>query len=135
MDVQLEILKQTKLLYPTGRAWKMPIEGDLFKLHRGLSVSEAQLYNDSISILKSMLPDNPAFTTDDATEWERKLGIPSDPSTSLADRKAAIKQKLQAPGRNPAKGHYLYIQQQIQLAGFTNVYIHENLFSLYPDAG
>ncbi len=38
---------------------------------------------------------------------------------------------MASPGRNPAKGHYLWIQQQLQDAGFA-VYVHENIFATYP---
>lgn len=131
MDVHTEIMKLTRQLYPTGRAWKMPIFGDLEKFHRACAEMETQAYEDAVSFLKSLLPDNSVFSSDDATDWERRLGIVTNLSTPLADRKAAIIRKLQAPGRNPAKAHYLYIQQQLQLAGF-DVYVHENMNPLYP---
>ena len=35
------------------------------------------------------------------------------------------------PGIQPAKGHYLTMQEQLQLAGF-NVYVHENMVAQYP---
>jgi hypothetical protein len=132
LTTQELILQLTKQLYPTGRAWNMPKDGTFEALHKALAVSEAQAFDDAVSILDSLLPDTDRFTESDATDWERRLGIATGTGTSLADRKAAILQKLQAPGRNPAKAHYLYIQQQLQLAGF-DVYVHENLVPAYPD--
>lgn len=133
LSIKDKILKLSKQLYPTGRAFKMPETGYSEKLHKALSVSEAQAYQDAISIKYSLLPDNNNFTTDDATDWERRLGLPYSPSSTLTDRKAAILRKLQQPGTNPAKGHYLYLQTQLQLAGF-NVYVFENRFlTYYPD--
>lgn len=126
------ILQLTKSLYPTGRAWYMPEDGDFEKLHKALSITEAQAYDDAVSILDSLLPDTFRFTYEDATDWERRLGITTGEATSLEDRKSAIKQKMQAPGRNPAKSNYLFLQQQLRLAGF-NVYVHENLVPAYPD--
>lgn len=124
------ILKLTRQLYPTGRVWYLPDGGFFEALHRGLGQSEAIAFDDAVSILDSLLPDTDRFTADDATDWERRLAIPTTVGNTLTDRKAAILQKLQNPGRNPAKGHYLYIQQQLQLAGF-NVFVWENLNPIY----
>lgn len=127
------ILSLTKQLYPTGRAFKFPKDGYMEKLHKALAVSETKAYEDALSIKNSLLPDNTSFTTEDAEDWERRLGLPTDPLVSLNDRKAAILRKLTQPGTNPAKGHYLYLQEQLQLAGF-NVYVYENRFlTYYPD--
>lgn len=126
-------MKLTRQLYPTGRAFKMPFGGFLEKLHNALSISETQAYEDALSIKNSLLPDNNDFTADDATDWERRLGLITNSSATLANRKAAIKRKLNQPGLNPAKGHYLNLQQQLQDAGF-NVSVYENRFlTYYPD--
>lgn len=121
-----KIIQLTKQLYPTGRAFKMPFGGYLEKLHYGLAESEVRAYEDAVSILYSILPDNDNFTTDDATDWERRLGLITNQLTPLADRKLAITRKLQAPGTNPAKGHYLNLERQLQAAGF-DVYVFENI--------
>lgn len=126
-----KIIALTKQLQPTGRAWKMPWDGAMQKLYEGLAESEARAYEDGLSTLSSLLPDNDNFTVDDATDWERRLGMITDGNVSLADRKAAIIRKMNYPGLNPAKLNYLYLQSQLQLAGF-NVYVYENRFPLYP---
>lgn len=131
MTTEEKIVAIKKQLLPTGRAFRAANESYLHGLLRATAISEAQVYEDSIAILYSLLPDNSNFSSDDATDWERRLGMITNLATPLADRKAAILRKMRAPGTQPAKGHYLYIQQQLQLAGF-NVYVHENLFPTYP---
>ena len=131
MAVKDKILALTKQLYPTGRAWRMFPGSVLEKLHSGLAVSEAKAYEDAVSLLDSALPDNANFTVDDATDWERRLGLITNDLVSLDDRKLAIIRKMNHPGTIPARQHYLYIQGQLQAAGF-NVYVYENIFPGYP---
>lgn len=132
MSIASKILKLTKQLYPTGRAFKVASGSTLERLHEALGVSEAQAYNDACSILNNILPDNSNFTTGDASQWEARLGMINGDSVALADRKLAIKRKMQHPGNIPARQHYLYLEGQLQAAGF-NVYVHENRFDVYPD--
>lgn len=127
-----KILLLTKQLYPTGRAWKMPFNSKLEKLHLALSISEEAAYNAAVSTHNSILPDNENFTIDDATDWERRLGLITNQLVSLTDRKLAIIRKLNQPGRAPAKGNWRYLQLQLQSAGF-DVYIYENRFPGFPD--
>jgi len=121
----------TRQLYPTGYAFKMADNSYLEALHYGLLTSEIQAYEDAVSIFDSLLPDNNNFTTDDATDWERRLGLTYNPLATLADRKAAIIRKFRTPGVNPAKGHYLNLERELRLAGF-DVYVYENIFPDYP---
>lgn len=127
MTIAEKILKFTKSVYPRGRAWKMADGSYHEALHRALAKSESRAYSDSEAILFSILPDNDQFSVDDATDWERRLGLISNASVSLAIRKQAILRKMNHPGTIKARQHYLYIQGQLQAAGF-NVYVHENLF-------
>lgn len=122
-----ELLKLGKMLYPTGRAFRMPKDGMSEKLHEALAEAEAELYTDALGILNSILPDNDNFTADDATDWERRLGIAGSSTTSLADRKAAILRKYSRPGTIRPRQNYLYIQSQLQAAGF-NVEVFENIW-------
>ncbi len=122
-----EILKLTRQLYPKGRAFAIPVDSDIEKLHEGLAISEAQAYNDALAIFDSMLPDNENFTAQDATDWERRLGMVQNPSVSLDDRKLAITRKMQHPGTVKARQHFLYVEGQLQAAGF-NVFVFENRF-------
>lgn len=125
------IYNLTKQLYPTGRAFRVTDAGQKAKLNRASAVSEAQAYEDAIAVLNSILPDNSEFTTDDATDWERRLGMISNDLVSLPDRMLAIARKYAAPGSQPAHAHYLFLERQLQAAGF-NVFVYENRFPDYP---
>jgi hypothetical protein len=120
-----------KQLYPTGRAWKMFPDSYHETLHAGLLPVEEQAYNDALAIFNSLLPDNNNFTDDDATDWERRLGMITNPLVSLTNRKAAILRKLRAPYTNKGRGYYLNLERELQTAGF-NVYVFENIFYYYP---
>lgn len=120
-------LKISRQLYPKGRAFKMPEDGILESLHKALSLSEERLWDDVKSTLDSSLPDNDNFTAEDATRLERAYGIISNSNVSLEDRKLAIKRKMNHPGTVRARQHYLYLQGQLQAAGF-DVYVYENRF-------
>lgn len=122
-----------KQLLPTGRVFKVPKNGDFEKLINAIALSEERFHTDAKSTLFAILPDNPGFTASDADDWERRLGMVNNPSGLLADRMAAIKRKLNAPGTNPAKGHALYMEGQLQLASF-NVYVYENIPAQSPFA-
>lgn len=119
----------TKQLYPTGRAFKVRAKSWISQLHYALSLSENKAYLDGISILDSILPDNDNFTADDATQWEVRLGMIVS-NASLADRKLAIRRKMNHPGTIRARQHYLYLQRELRNAGF-DVYVYENKFAIF----
>lgn len=121
------LLKLEKQLLPEGRAFKMPHSGIFEKLLKGLNVTLAQAYTDAISIQDSMIPDNANFTAQDATQWERRLGIWGNAATSLSLRKAAILEKMAYPGSNAPRCSASYLESQLRLAGF-DVRIYENRF-------
>jgi len=128
MSIIDEIRQLTRQFYPKGRAFKMPYTAYLDSMHKALAISETQAYQDACAILNSILPDNDEFTEDDATDWERRLGLITNDAVSLVDRKLSIKRKMNHPGDIPARQNYLYLQGQLQAAGF-NVYVYENRFS------
>lgn len=125
------IYNLTKQLFPTGRAFRIADDSVKAKLQFALSVSESQAYEDALAVLNSILPDNDQFDEADATDWERRLGMISSDLVSLPDRMLAIARKYAAPGSQPARGHYLFIERQLQAAGF-NVFVYENRFPDYP---
>lgn len=127
MSVLDRIKILTKQLYPTGRAFKMPKDSIFQKLHDGLAESEKRAYDDAVSILDSTIPDNNNFSEDDATDWERRLGLITSSGVSLANRKLAILRKYNHPGDIRARQYYLFLQKQLRDAGF-DVYVHENRF-------
>lgn len=117
----------SRQLLPTGRAFFAKVGGQFDKLINGLNSSDVQLYNDAVSTINSAIPDNDQFSSDDATAWEIRLGMITNPAVSLTDRKAAITRKMNHPGTQKARQNYLYIQDQLQKAGFS-VYVYENIF-------
>lgn len=126
-----KILALTRQLYPTGRAFKMPVGGFFEKLHIGLAMSEERAWNDAVAIKNVILPDNDNFTTDDATKWETRLGLITNNAVPLADRKLAIELKMNHPGTIKPRQNWRYLQKQLRDAGF-DVYVYENRFPLYP---
>lgn len=122
-----QILDLTNQLLPTGRAFNNNnVNGPKDGLIKALSESMDRAVNDSNLTLDSVLPDNDNFTADDATRWEERLGMITNTSTTLSDRKLAIIVKLNHPGDIPARQSGNYLQDVLQAAGF-NVYVHENL--------
>lgn len=128
-----EILDLTKQLYPTGRAWWMPKNSIFEKIHLGLAYSESRTHSATREILDSILPDNDTFSEADAVRWEQALALITPENVDLEDRKEAILRKMQFPGSVPARQHYLFIQGELQKAGFA-VYVHENRFGDPPAA-
>lgn len=115
----------TRRLYPTGRVFWLKDDRLITAVHRVFNESEIEVYKAALDVLDSILPDNANFDEDDAADWERRLGIIARDGTSLEDRKLAIRRKYSTPGDIPARQHYLYLQGQLQAAGF-DVYVHEN---------
>lgn len=126
MATKDKIKQLTRLLYPTGRAFNMPDGSNFEKLHSALSESESDAFDNASSFLSSILPDNPDFTVEDAEDWERRLGMISNPLVSLQDRKDAIIRKMNHPGDIPARQSWDFLEQSLRLAGF-NVWVHENI--------
>jgi len=122
-----KILAMHEQLLPTGRAFAM--RGDRLRFYTALSRLEAKAYEDAISILDSLIPDNSRFSSQDATDWERRLGLITNLSIPIETRELSILRKMGFPQPN---GHYLFLQKQLQDAGF-DVYVHENRFAVYPD--
>lgn len=131
MSFEAQILQLTKQLYPEGRAFRMPSGSDLEKLHVALSEYESNVLKDAISIFDSILPDNLSFNSTDADDWYVRLGLAASPNASIDDRKAAVNRKMAHPGKVRTRLNYLYLENQLQSAGF-DLYIHENRFPLYP---
>jgi hypothetical protein len=123
-----KILALTKQLYPKGRAFKIPENGWYYRLHKGLAQSEARVYSEALGVLDSILPDNNNFTAQNATDWERRLGLINGDGVPLADRKSAIRRKMNHPGNVKPRENWMFLEAQLQLAGF-NVWVHENRFS------
>ena len=101
--------------------------GILYRLYRAISLSLTTMYNTAAQVSQAQLPDNPGFTIDDANDWYRRLGIYNSGFVSFVDMKAAIRQRMSFPTVPTNRQNYLFIQQQLRLAGF-DVYVYENRF-------
>jgi hypothetical protein len=129
----LDILNDLSIqLYPTGRAWYRPENGVWENFHGAINRSFSRLIKDGRSLIDSTFPDNPNFNSDDATLWEFRLGLITNENINLKTRKKtleirkkAIKRKLGHPNNIEARQHPLFIQSQLQAAGF-DVWVHEN---------
>ncbi|MBC7486088.1 MAG: hypothetical protein H7282_05000 [Cytophagaceae bacterium] len=122
----------SRQLYPTGRAFKMPRLGFLETLHKALGESESRAYTDALSILYNILPDSTNFTIDDIRAWEKRLGMITNESVSIGDRRLAIRRKMNFPDQK-ARQNWRFLQGQLRAAGF-DVYVYENRFNNVPRA-
>lgn len=119
--------KLASQLYPTGRAFYMPKGGIADKTHIAFNRGLIRIVDDANSTIDSCFPDNANFTIDDCTLWEYRLGITTDLSSTLLNRKLAIYRRM-GRGRNVlARQHKNYLEYQLQTAGF-EVYVFENGF-------
>jgi hypothetical protein len=112
------------MVYPNGRAyaWKEQ-EG----LQEVIADVMGEVYVDVTGLLDHVLPDNDVFNEEDASIAEDWLGIVRGVGVSLADRKLAIRQKLNYPGDEVYRQHRLFVETQLRLAGFA-VKVYENRF-------
>lgn len=131
MEVIDKIKTLMRQMLPNGLAFRHPLDGYQDGLQNALAISEAQCYEDAMSVLFSILPDNDNFTSTDATLWEQRLGLISNSSVPLVDRKLAILRKMNHPGAIPARQNYRYLERELRAAGF-DVYVYENRFATYP---
>lgn len=123
-DIFADLARQ---LYPTGRAWWMQKNGVFDNFHKAFNRSFIRILQDCDATLDSTFPDNVNFNENDATLWEYRLGLITNTSLDLETRKSAILRKMAYPSNIKARQHPLFIQGQLQAAGF-NVWIHENKF-------
>jgi uncharacterized protein YmfQ (DUF2313 family) len=119
-----DIVKLKKQLLPTGRAYKVPSGGNFEKLLLALGEEEKEAFNKAIGLLNIIIPDNEDFTAEDASYWERVLGIAGSSDDSLSNRKAAIYRKMQFPGGAKGRQHKNYLEGQLKIANF-NVKVYE----------
>jgi len=123
-NILIELVRD---LYPTGRAFRIQENSVFESFHKALDVSMIRLIDASKLTIDKSFPDNKNFTEGDATLWEYRLGLFINPAVDLESRKLAIKRKMAYPSNIKARQHPLFIQGQLQLAGF-DVWVHENGF-------
>lgn len=125
INVVDELNSLVNQLYPTGRAWYGPENGVFDKLHEAFNLSFSRLIRDGLLAIDKNIPDNDSFSEEDATLWEYRLGLITNQSVDLQLRRLAIKRKLGHPNNIKARQHPLFIQSQLQAAGF-DVFVHQN---------
>jgi hypothetical protein len=119
-----DIVKLKKQLFPTGRAFNVPVGGNFEKLLLGLADKESESLNDGLAILDVIIPDNTVFSVADAAKWERVLSISGSEDDSLANRMATIYRKMQFPSNAKGRQHKNYLEGQLRDANF-DVKIYE----------
>lgn len=114
-------------LYPTGRAFYMQKNGVFDLFHQAINRSFIRLIQDARLTIEGTIPTSEDFSGDDALLWEYRLGLNTNLSLSLDDRKQSILRKMAYPNNIKARQHQSFIENQLQLAGF-DVYIYENTY-------
>ena len=103
----------------------MSEKGKLENFHSAINQSFLRLIKEADLLIDGTFPDNENFTDADASLWEYRLGLITNKNISIATRRAAIERKLGHPNNVKARQHPLFIQSQLQAAGF-DVWAHEN---------
>jgi hypothetical protein len=124
------LLQLTKQLYPSGRSFNIPADGVFERLIEALNISYGQAYEGAVDILNDIIPDNDGFDAYDCTQWERRLGLITNTSIPIADRRLNILQKMAYPGIEAAPRQAAsFLQTQLRNAGY-DVYVYENKFAV-----
>lgn len=123
----MNLTKLIKQLLPKGRAFRFPAGGNASQTFDAISDVCNTALTDVLGILDTILPDNPNFTSVDATIWEQRLGL-TQYSNDLEQRKKAIMRKLTYPGECLGRLSKSYFEAQLRAAGF-DVYVYQNKFS------
>jgi hypothetical protein len=124
------LLQLTKQLYPSGRSFNIPADGVFERLIEALNISYGQAYEGAVDILNDIIPDNDGFDAYDCTQWERRLGLITNTSIPIADRRLNILQKMAYPGIEAAPRQAAsFLQSQLRNAGY-DVYVYENKFAV-----
>ena len=103
--------------------------GHLYRLMRALGIQFAIAWTAARGVSDAQLPDNLNFTLDDCNDWYRRLGIYNSGLLTRSQMIAGITQWWNHNNPPINCQNYLYIQNQLQLAGF-NVNVYENRFPL-----
>lgn len=122
-----DLLGLVNQLYPTGRAWYLPENGVFQNVHKAVNTSLLRTIEDIYSTIDSSIPDNVNFLEEDCLLWEYKLGLTSNLSLTVAQRREIIYRKFAYPRNIKARQGFRYIQEQLNLYGF-NVGVYENIF-------
>ncbi len=108
----------TRSLFPRGRAFNFPRFGVQDRLHNAMIEQELEVITAADDVQNSLLPDNDNYTAENASTWERRLGLISNSNVALSVRKQAILRKQTHPGTTKPRQNYRFIEKQLQAAGF-----------------
>jgi hypothetical protein len=112
-------------LYPNGRVWWLKNNSNFDLFHKAINRSFIRLIEDARLELDGVFPDNDNFLEADAGLWEFRLGLITNESLTIEQRRQSILRKLSFPANTPARQSPGFIEFQLQSAGF-NVFVHEN---------
>lgn len=121
-----KILRTVKRLFPKGRAFRISKDSFNERIEQTQILTKKEALDDMKGILSQAVPDS-ITTSDEATLWENRLGLPVNTSLALADRIAAIQRKYKHPGTILARQSVDYIEDQLALANFSQVKVFENI--------
>ena len=111
------ITKALAILHPKGQAWMIP-KGDFRKLLEGLAIE----YNRQKEFVEGVLDESyPPAITETIEEWFKAFNIPYDPGYTLQQARDIITERWTSVGGQDI----VYLQDQIDKAGFTNITIYE----------
>lgn len=122
-----DLMKLVGQLYPTGRAWYLPEKGVFGKLHESLNVSFLRFLEHSYSLINSSFPDNDNFSLEDCELWEYKLGLNSNTSLTIEQRRVNILNKMSYPRNINLRQAPKFIEKVLNDFGF-KVGVYENIF-------
>lgn len=128
--INKKILQLTKQLYPKSFVWKLFNDSIFYFLHMALSRSENEILTKIKRLQNSTLPDNNEFDEFDAARWNNALAITNE-NLELDIFKMALIRKINFPGDIKTRQNYLYLQGELNKAGF-NVFVHENKLADIP---
>lgn len=134
MSISDKIKALTQQLYPTGILFKIVNRTWKNAFTEGLIKSEVRAYTDTLGILSGLLPDNDEFTANDAARWESALKLTEISGLTLNERKMRISRKIGHPGGVLNRQSSQYLQGQLHDAGFTNLFVYDNLTNESPNA-
>ena len=122
-----DFMRLVNQLYPTGRAWYLPEDGVFQNFHKAVNLSFLRFINDVYSTIDSSIPDTSNFTEEDCLLWEYKLGLNTNLSLTLNQRREIILRKIAYPQNIKSRQGLSYIQEQLNIYGF-DVGVYENIF-------
>lgn len=119
-----ELFKNSLLrLLPTGSAFRLKVNGNIYKIIESIAELMNEAATNSKSILSKIIPDGLPYFDDtlyqfnesDASHWELVLGINVSSAETLENRMKAIYVRMHDEN---VSNHKIYIQDKLRAAGF-----------------